>query len=103
MVSEEPWPRRRSLHLLPRARSVHRETLLLTNGIAPGGMDLDPDKRFCVQHMREQKVTVVTAGAGAGKTYTILASLLDAVEYHGGSLDQCALITFTNQGADELR
>lgn len=75
----------------------------MSHVVAPGGMELDPDKVVCVEHMRDRSVTVVTAGAGAGKTYTVLACLLDVVEYHGGSLDQCALITFTNQGADELR
>jgi ATP-dependent exoDNAse (exonuclease V) beta subunit len=66
-------------------------------------MELDPDKQECVRHMRDHSVTVVTAGAGAGKTYTIVACLLDVMEHHAGSLDQCALITFTNHGADELR
>src|SRR5690348_11380030 len=47
-------------------------------------------------------VTVVGAGAGSGKTHTMVASVMALLD-SGHSADQFVLITFTNKAADELR
>jgi DNA helicase-2/ATP-dependent DNA helicase PcrA len=59
-----------------------------------------------VQEVLNQKVTVVSAGAGTGKTHTTIAAVLtllrSAVE-PPISLDQFVLITFSRKAATELR
>ena len=48
-------------------------------------------------------MTVVGVGAGSGKTFTMISAVLDVIERGEGTLDQFALITFTNHAADHLR
>src|SRR4051812_10138327 len=75
----------------------------MIDSIRPGGRELNPQQRAVVEHTRTEKVTVVGAGAGSGKTFTMISTVLDLIEREEGSLDQFALITFTNHAADHLR
>lgn len=59
-----------------------------------------------VQEVLSQRVTVVSAGAGTGKTFTTIAAvmaLLECVVEPPISLDQFVLITFSRKAATELR
>ncbi len=67
-----------------------------------GGMPLYPQQTKVVDHALSNNCTVVSAGAGSGKTHTMLATVLELVEQGGLRLDRIALITFTNAAADEL-
>ncbi|EHR1106459.1 UvrD-helicase domain-containing protein [Vibrio parahaemolyticus] len=48
-------------------------------------------------------VTVVSAGAGSGKTHVSITALLVLIRLNLLSIEQVILITFTNKAADELR
>jgi DNA helicase-2/ATP-dependent DNA helicase PcrA len=59
-----------------------------------------------VQEVLTQKVTVVSAGAGTGKTFTTIAAVLALLQNAAEppiSLDQFVLITFSRKAATELR
>lgn len=56
-----------------------------------------------IAHLRAHPLTVVSAGAGAGKTYTTVAGIIELLGSKEASADQFILITFTNQAADHLR
>ena len=59
-----------------------------------------------VQEVLNQKVTVVSAGAGTGKTFTTIAAVLSLLQRAVEppiSLDQFVLITFSRKAATELR
>jgi DNA helicase-2/ATP-dependent DNA helicase PcrA len=67
---------------------------------------LRPEQNRIVQEVLSQKVTVVSAGAGTGKTFTTIAAvltLLQRVTEPPVSLDQFVLITFSRKAATELR
>lgn len=68
-----------------------------------GGFLVTPQQDHVVEHLLQNKVTVVSAGAGSGKTYTTVAGLMELLDTRKANLDQCVLITFTNKAADELR
>lgn len=68
-----------------------------------GGLPVNAQQLDVVDHVLAEPVTVVMAGAGSGKTHTMVAAALELVERGEATLDQFALITFTNQAADELR
>ncbi|MFN8515605.1 MAG: UvrD-helicase domain-containing protein [Chloroflexia bacterium] len=68
-----------------------------------GGVPVTPQQAAIVDHVREHPVTVVSAGAGSGKTYTMVATVLDLIERGLATVNQFVLITFTNKAADELR
>jgi DNA helicase-2/ATP-dependent DNA helicase PcrA len=68
-----------------------------------GGLPVNAQQLDVVDHVLAEPVTVVVAGAGSGKTHTMVAAALELVERGEATLDQFALITFTNQAADELR
>lgn len=59
-----------------------------------------------VQEVLNQKVTVVSAGAGTGKTFTTIEAVLALLQRTAEppiSLDQFVLITFSRKAATELR
>ncbi|GHO61330.1 hypothetical protein KSC_002220 [Ktedonobacter sp. SOSP1-52] len=59
-----------------------------------------------VQEVLNQKVTVVSAGAGTGKTFTTIAAVLTLLQRAAEppiTLDQFVLITFSRKAATELR
>lgn len=56
-----------------------------------------------LDHLFAHPVTVVSAGAGAGKTYTTVAAVTELVAAGMAHADQFVLITFTNQAASEMR
>ena len=67
-----------------------------------------------VRSVVHHPVTVASAGAGSGKTYTTVAAVLELLwppvdgderpeATRGAEIDRFALITFTNKAADELR
>jgi DNA helicase-2/ATP-dependent DNA helicase PcrA len=63
---------------------------------------LNRQQRTVVDHVLAGGLTVVGAGAGSGKTHTMVAALMALLDT-GHSADQFVLITFTNKAADELR
>jgi len=65
-------------------------------------MPLYSQQAEVVDHAMSNFCTVVSAGAGSGKTHTMLATVLELVERGIIGLDRIALITFTNAAADEL-
>lgn len=69
----------------------------------PHSISVNPEQRAIIDHLREQPLTVVSAGAGAGKTYTTVAAIVELLGRREASADQFVLITFTNQAADHLR
>ncbi len=68
-----------------------------------GGLPVNPPQAAVVDHVVSAARTVVSAGAGSGKTHTMLAAVLEMVERRMVTLDRVALITFTNAAADVLR
>ena len=68
-----------------------------------GGLTVTKQQADVVDHVVGNRVTVVGAGAGSGKTHTTVATVMELVEQRDASLDQFVLITFTNKAADELR
>lgn len=71
-----------------------------------GGMSVTDEQAEIVAHVLARPVTVVSAGAGTGKTWTTLATVLELLELPGeerASIEQFALITFTKTAADHLR
>ena len=65
-------------------------------------MSLTSDQQRVVDSFLSQKVTVVAAGAGSGKTHTVVVSFLKLIE-QGASPGDFILITFTRAAASELR
>lgn len=69
-----------------------------------GGQPLTLQQVKVVDHVLAHKVTVVSAGAGTGKTHTMIATVLHILDInHEVKIDDFALITFTNAAADEMR
>lgn len=64
---------------------------------------VNPEQRAIIDHLRAHPLTVVSAGAGAGKTYTTVAAIIELIGQREASADQFILITFTNHAADHLR
>ncbi|TNE88685.1 MAG: ATP-dependent helicase, partial [Deltaproteobacteria bacterium] len=56
-----------------------------------------------VDHVLGNRCTVVSAGAGSGKTYTTVATVLELIDHGKASAEDFALITFTHKAASELR
>src|SRR5271154_3771347 len=46
---------------------------------------------------------LVMAGAGTGKTHTLVARCLDCIVREGASLDEILVVTFTEVAATEMR
>ncbi len=76
-----------------------------------GGVRVTPEQAAIIDHVRSRRsaladrLTVVDAGAGSGKTYTTVAAVLQLLDDDPAatSVDQFVLITFTRKAADELR
>jgi ATP-dependent exoDNAse (exonuclease V) beta subunit len=68
-----------------------------------GGLPVTSQQVEIVDHVVNNRVTVVSAGAGSGKTYTTIATILHILEQGLGSIDQFVIITFTNKAADQLK
>lgn len=77
-------------------------------------LSVSDQQRDIVQSVLHNPVTVASAGAGSGKTYTTVAAVLELLwppvdgddrpeVVRGAQIDRFALITFTNKAADELR
>jgi len=75
----------------------------VSRDLTRGGRQVTPEQAAIVDHVVGQKLTVVDAGAGSGKTYTTVATVLELIELHDAHVDQFVLITFTRKAADELR
>jgi len=77
------------------------------SGAIRGGFPVNTQQAAVIDHLLAQsptqRVTVVSAGAGSGKTYTTVAAVVHLIETRGASIDQFVLITFTDKAADELR
>lgn len=70
---------------------------------APGAAVLNDQQERIVNHLLENPVTAVSAGAGSGKTRTLIAGVVALVEGGHAQVNNFALITFTTKAADELR
>lgn len=70
-----------------------------------GGYDVTLEQERIIEHVVDNRVTVVSAGAGSGKTYTMIAAVMELIELQPDTvrLDEFVLITFTNKAADEMR
>lgn len=69
-----------------------------------GGFQVSKEQADVVDHVVNKPVTVVSAGAGSGKTYTMIATVLHLLETNVNlRIDDFILITFTNKAADEMR
>lgn len=68
----------------------------------PDGYVLNRQQRDIVDHVLAQPVTVVSAGAGSGKTKTLIAAVVELIEAGRAQVDQFALVTFTVKAAEEL-
>ncbi|HZG70098.1 MAG TPA: UvrD-helicase domain-containing protein [Chondromyces sp.] len=69
-----------------------------------GGIGLSQEQADIVDSvMQPDSITIVSAGAGTGKTRTMVASVLHLVQEENVNIDDFALITFTNKATDEMR
>lgn len=69
-----------------------------------GGMKVTDEQADIIDHVVGQQLTVVDAGAGSGKTYTTVATVLQLLDTHpDASIERFVLITFTRKAADELK
>lgn len=74
-----------------------------------GGFPVNAQQVSIIDHVVDEKVTVASAGAGSGKTYTMIAAVLELLDRAsqsaevGLSIDDFAIITFTNEAAAQLR
>jgi DNA helicase II / ATP-dependent DNA helicase PcrA len=55
-----------------------------------------------VEHVLSERVTVVSAGAGSGKTRTLVAAVVELIARGHAQVDEFALVTFTVKAAEEL-
>ncbi|MFG0216965.1 UvrD-helicase domain-containing protein [Brevibacillus porteri] len=69
-----------------------------------GGIGLSQEQADIVDSvMQPDSITIVSAGAGTGKTRTMVASVLHLDQEENVNIDDFALITFTNKATDEMR
>lgn len=71
-----------------------------------GGISLSDEQARIVDNVSSSgRLTVVSAGAGSGKTRTMVSTVLDLIQNNRGTIniDDFALITFTNKATDEMR
>ncbi len=71
-----------------------------------GGLRVTAEQAAIVDHVCDAAhgITVVDAGAGSGKTYTTVATVLEILEQdQDATIDRFVLITFTRKAAEELR
>ncbi len=70
----------------------------------PGAVaPLNAQQLTIVQHVLRDRVTAVSAGAGSGKTKTLIAAAVELIGSRAATIDQFALVTFTVKAAEELR
>lgn len=70
-------------------------------GEAPELADLNAEQRRAV--LTQEDRTLVIAGAGTGKTHTMVAKAHDTVRMGISRPDEIAFVTFTRSAADEIR
>ncbi|MFK4343646.1 MULTISPECIES: UvrD-helicase domain-containing protein [unclassified Paenibacillus] len=69
-----------------------------------GGISVSDEQAAIVDSVRDtEKITIVSAGAGSGKTRTMVATVLQLIDDGEVNIDDFALITFTNKASDEMR
>ncbi|AXV05057.1 Exodeoxyribonuclease V beta chain [Euzebya pacifica] len=73
-----------------------------------GFREVNEQQSNIVDSVLGNKVTIATAGAGSGKTYTMIATVMELLRPPGGThlaftADQLALVTFTVEAAEQLR
>lgn len=70
-----------------------------------GSILLGKQQAAVVDHVLSNPVTVVSAGAGTGKTHTMIATVLHILDCKKNkvNIDNFILITFTNKAADEMK
>ena len=68
-----------------------------------GNLPVNEQQEAVVDHVLGHPVTVVSAGAGSGKTFTTVATVVELILQHRASAENFVLITFTNKAANELR
>lgn len=68
----------------------------------PDSVAVNRQQHEIVQHVLAEPVTVVSAGAGSGKTNTLIAAVVELIGGGQAQVDQFALVTFTVKAAEEL-
>lgn len=68
-----------------------------------GGQSVNGHQAAVIDHVEANRTTVASAGAGSGKTHTMVAAVAHLVDTASAHLDDFALITFTRKAAAELR
>ena len=74
-----------------------------------GGRRVSKEQRRVVDAFLDQPITVVGAGAGSGKTYTMVAAIIEHLQqgWEGHlkrtDINEFVVITFTNKAADDVR
>lgn len=72
--------------------------------LTKGGFEVSDEQAKVVDNVKNNLMTVVSAGAGSGKTYTMIATVFDLLDTNENlNIDDFILITFTNKAADEMR
>lgn len=66
-------------------------------------MNLTQHQQKVIQSFLNHKVTIVSAGAGSGKTHTVINAFLEVIEKQKANPGDFILITFTRAAAEELR
>ncbi|MBE9200059.1 MULTISPECIES: UvrD-helicase domain-containing protein [unclassified Nodularia (in: cyanobacteria)] len=73
------------------------------NELIRGGLSVTKQQAQVIDQLLNNKISVVGAGAGSGKTHTTVAAVLEILQRKLATLDQFILITFTKKAADELQ
>ena len=64
-------------------------------------------EQYCVEHADDDKNVVVKAGAGTGKTYSMISRVAFLCNKHKDHIDdiadELAMVTFTNEAADNMK
>ena len=84
-----------------RARAKTNERYLHARDADPALRGLNPEQRRAV--LTNDDRCLIVAGAGTGKTHTLVAKIRDLIRQGRAAPLEIAVVTFTNKAADELR
>ena len=84
-----------------RARAETNARYLRARDADPALRELNPEQRRAV--LTDDDRCLIVAGAGTGKTHTLVAKIRDLIGQHRAAPHEIAVVTFTNKAAGELR